>query len=174
MPSSSIASLRATCPLTQSGVFGILPIHNVRYCKGKVGCLYQHFQFFHHIKPPSAHKLCKAILHGRNPMTTILFRPDELLCNNSFRLICPFREDKGNPFNCQPKSIPKSPCSTITSRVDMSRHLRLVHHVSSNAALKIVAELRRCAKIGNHSGTLPINPNLFDENENIIVMSQKR
>lgn len=159
---------RGSCPLTRIGVYGILPIHNIRMCEGKTSCLYNHLQSFHHMTARSAYKVCKAILKQRDPIVTVLFTAEEVLYNKDFHIACPFNHDARNPFDCQPKYIFKAPCSSIISRLDMPRHLRDVHHVYRACALKIVAEMRRCAKHSTRSQVMKMNRNLFDINENII------
>ena len=150
------------------GLFGILPAHNIRLCEGRPSCLYNHLQSYHHMTARSAYRVCKAVLKQRDPFTTILFTADDIIYNKHFHIACPFNEDSRNPFDCQPKLIQKAPCSSIISRLDMPRHLRDVHHVNRTAALKIVAEIRRCAKIADKNPMTNLNRNLFEKNENII------
>ena len=160
---------RGCCPLTRPGLFGILPVHNIRVCEGKSSCLYNHLQSFHHMTARSSYKLCRAVLKKRDPVLTSLFHRDDILYNKDFHIACPFNHDAKNPFDCQPKYILKAPCSSIISRLDMPRHLRDVHHVYRAAALKIVAEMRRCSKTSDTAKTgWKLNRNLFEKQENII------
>jgi hypothetical protein len=166
---SSVTIYRGACPLTQAGVFGILPLHNIRLCEGKPSCLYNHLQSFHHMTARSAYKVCKAVLKQRDPVLTNLFGSEDILYNKSFPIACPFHQDSKNPFDCHPKYVVKAPCASIISRLDMPRHLRDVHHVYRPAALKIVAEMRRCSKtIDNKTTKMKLNRNLFDKQETII------
>ena len=167
----SVTIYRGPCPVTRNGVYGILPIHNIRVCEGKSSCLYNHLQSFHHMTARSAYKVCRAALKQRDPMATILFESSDVLYNKYFHIACPFNEDSRNPFECQPKMIAKSPCNSVISRLDMPRHLRDVHHVHRAYALKIVAELRRCAKNSDKSNPAKLNRNLFDKHENIIEVN---
>lgn len=167
--SQSVTIYRGPCPLREVGLFGIVASHNIRLCEGKPSCLYNHLQSYHHMTARSAYRVCKAILRQRDPSTTILFTVDDIIYNKHFHIACPFTEDTKNPFDCQPKTIQKAPCNSIISRLDMPRHLRDVHHVSRSAALKIVAEIRRCTKIAEKMPMSKLNRNLFDKNENIIV-----
>lgn len=116
----------------------------------------------------SAYKVCKAVLKQRDPVITVLFDSHDIIYNKSFHIACPFNQDSKNPFDCQPKYILKSPCSSIISRLDMPRHLRDVHHVYRACALKIVAEMRRCSKNSDKTNQMKLNRNLFPKNENII------
>ena len=117
----------------------------------------------------SSYKLCRAVLKKRDPVLTSLFHRDDILYNKDFHIACPFNHDAKNPFDCQPKYILKAPCSSIISRLDMPRHLRDVHHVYRAAALKIVAEMRRCSKTSDTAKTgWKLNRNLFEKQENII------
>ena len=159
---------RGPCPLTRPGLYGILPIHNVRLCEGKPSCLYNHLQSFHHMTARSAHKVCKAVLRQCDPVLTVLFGSEDILYNKNFHIACPFNQDAKNPFDCQPKYILKAPCSSIISRLDMPRHLRDVHHIYRAYALKIVAEMRRCSKNSDKNNLMKLNRNLFDKHENII------
>ena len=170
----SVTIYRGPCPLIRSGVFGILPIHNVRLCEGKSSCLYNHLQSFHHMTASSAYKVCNAILRKCDPVTTVLFDSKEILFNRNFHLSCPFNQNSKNPFNCQPQYIVKTPCSSIISRLDMPRHLRDVHRIDRIYALKIVAEMRRCSKYSNKNQIVHLNRNLFDKHENIIELVDKK
>lgn len=172
--SQSVTIYRGLCPLTRSGVFGILPIHNVRICEGKSSCLYNHLQSFHHMTAQSAYKVCKAVLRQRDPDATVLFNSKDVLYNRNFHMACPFNQDSKNPFDCQPKYIIKTPCSSIISRLDMCRHLRDVHHVYRACALKIVAEMRRCSKNSTKNNIVNLNRNLFDKQENIIELIDEK
>ena len=116
----------------------------------------------------SAYKVCRAALKQRDPIVTILFNIEDVLYNKHFHIACPFNEDSKNPFDCQPKMIAKAPCTSVISRLDMPRHLRDVHHVYRDYALKIVAELRRCSKNSDKNHSIKLNRNLFDKHENII------
>lgn len=167
--SKSVTIYRGPCPLKEVGLFGIVASHNIRLCEGKPSCLYNHLQSYHHMTARSAYRVCKAVLRQRDPLTTILFTIDDIIYNKHFHIACPFTEDTKNPFDCQPKMIQKAPCTSIISRLDMPRHLRDVHHVSRPAALKIVAEIRRCTKLAEKMPMSKLNRNLFDKNENIIV-----
>lgn len=122
----------------------------------------------------SAHKVCKAVVQQHDPILTVLFGAKDILYNKNFHLACPFNQDSKSPFDCQPKYIMKAPCSSIISRLDMPRHLRDVHHVYRNAALKIVAEMRRCAKHSDKNKTVKLNRNLFDKEENIIELINEK
>ncbi|CAF1001829.1 unnamed protein product [Adineta steineri] len=170
----SVTIYRGLCPLTRVGLFGILPIHNIRLCEGKSSCLYNHLQSFHHMTARSAYKVCKAVLKQRDPILTVLFGSEDILYNKHFHIACPFNEDAKNPFECQPKYIYKAPCSSIISRLDMPRHLRDVHHVYRTSALKIVAEMRRCSKNSDKNQILKLNPTLFDKHENIIEVIDEK
>jgi len=167
----SVTIYRGLCPLIRAGLFGILPIHNIRLCEGKSSCLYNHLQSFHHMTARSAYKVCKAVLKQRDPVTTVLFGVEDILYNKNFHIACPFNQDSKNPFDCQPKYILKAPCSSIISRLDMPRHLRDVHHVYRTCALKIVAEMRRCSKNSDKNHVMKLNRNLFDKHENIIEIN---
>ena len=166
--SQSVTIFRGACPLTRPGLYGILPIHNIRFCEGKPSCLYNHLQSFHHMTARSAYRVCKSVLKQRDPVTTVLFSSDDILYNKNFHIACPFNQDSKNPFDCQPKYIVKAPCSSIISRLDMPRHLRDVHHVYRTAALKIVAEMRRCSKYSDKNNIVKLNRSIFDRQENII------
>lgn len=166
----SVTIYRGTCPLTRVGLFGILPIHNIRLCEGKPSCLYNHLQSFHHMTARSAYKVCKAVLKQRDPVVTVLFSSQDVLYNKNFHIACPFNQDSRNPFDCEPRYIMKAPCSSIISRLDMPRHLRDVHHVYRASALKIVAEMRRCTKNSSKNHPIQLNRNLFGKDENIIEL----
>ena len=159
--------------MKQAGFFGILPVHNIRLCEGKLSCLYNHLQSYHHMTARSAYKVCKAVLKQRDPNRTILFNAEDIIYNKYFHIACPFNEDSKNPFDCQPKFIQKAPCSSIISRLDMPRHLRDVHHINRTAALKIVAEMRRCSRTTDKTSIPKLNRNLFDKQENIIEINDE-
>ena len=122
----------------------------------------------------SAHKICQAIVNDCDPTKTILFDSDDILQNKNFYINCPFNHSGKNPFGCQPKFIKKAPCSSCISRSDMPRHLRDVHHIHRVAALKIVAEMRRCSKAHVDTGLTFFNCNIFGPSENITTAIELR
>lgn len=131
-PFVQIHNVRECCPLTQHGVFGLQPSHNIHHLCNETNntprFLYGHFTRTHRIKPSIATHLVRAIRDQLDPMETKIFPQEGDESVHVEDIACPFNRTAAK-FN-QENDIPKTPCSVLLDRYDLKRHLRNVHMIT--------------------------------------------